>query len=59
MDIQTILIIVVIGAVASWLAGIIMSGSGFGLPGDIVVGITGAVVGGFLFAASWASQRLA
>ena len=49
MDIQTILIIVAIGAVAGWLAGVIMSGSGFGLLGDIVIGIIGAVVGGFLF----------
>ena len=49
MDIQTILIIVAIGAVAGWLAGVIMSGSGFGLPGDIVIGIIGAVIGGFLF----------
>jgi uncharacterized membrane protein YeaQ/YmgE (transglycosylase-associated protein family) len=49
MDIQTILIIVAIGAVAGWLAGVIMSGSGFGLLGDIVIGIIGAVIGGFLF----------
>jgi uncharacterized membrane protein YeaQ/YmgE (transglycosylase-associated protein family) len=49
MDIQTILIIVAIGAIAGWLAGVIMSGSGFGLLGDIIVGIIGAVVGGFLF----------
>jgi uncharacterized membrane protein YeaQ/YmgE (transglycosylase-associated protein family) len=49
MDIQTILIIVAIGAVAGWLAGVIMSGNGFGLLGDIVIGIIGAVVGGFLF----------
>ena len=49
MDIQTILIIVIIGAVAGWLAGVIMSGSGFGLLGDIVIGIIGAVIGGFLF----------
>jgi uncharacterized membrane protein YeaQ/YmgE (transglycosylase-associated protein family) len=43
------LIIVAIGAVAGWLAGVIMSGSGFGLLGDIVIGIIGAVIGGFLF----------
>ena len=49
MDIQTILIIVALGAVAGWLAGVIMSGSGFGLLGDIVIGIIGAVIGGFLF----------
>ncbi|MDX2457619.1 MAG: GlsB/YeaQ/YmgE family stress response membrane protein [Gammaproteobacteria bacterium] len=49
MDIQTLLIIVAIGAVAGWLAGVIMSGSGYGLLGDIVVGIIGAFIGGFLF----------
>ena len=49
MDIQTLLIIVAIGAVAGWLAGVIMSGSGYGLLGDIVIGIIGAFIGGFLF----------
>jgi len=49
MDIQTLLIILAIGAVAGWLAGIIMSGSGYGLLGDIVIGIIGAFIGGFLF----------
>ena len=49
MDIQTLLIILAIGAVAGWLAGIIMQGSGFGLLGDIVLGVIGAVIGGFLF----------
>ena len=49
MDIQIILIIVAIGALAGWLAGVIMSGSGFGLPSDIAIGIIGAVIGGFLF----------
>ena len=49
MDIQTLLIILAIGAVAGWLAGVIMSGSGFGLLGDIVLGIIGAFIGGFLF----------
>jgi uncharacterized membrane protein YeaQ/YmgE (transglycosylase-associated protein family) len=49
MDIQTLLIILAIGAVAGWLAGIIMKGSGFGLLGDIVIGIIGAFIGGFLF----------
>ena len=32
----------IIGAVAGWLAGLIMSGSGYGLVGDIVIGILGA-----------------
>jgi uncharacterized membrane protein YeaQ/YmgE (transglycosylase-associated protein family) len=41
--------LVVIGAVAGWLAGQFMRGNGFGLIGDIVVGIIGAFVGGFVF----------
>ena len=39
----------VVGAIAGWLAGQFMKGGGFGLVGDIVVGIIGALVGGFLF----------
>jgi uncharacterized membrane protein YeaQ/YmgE (transglycosylase-associated protein family) len=49
MELQTILIILAIGAVAGWLAGVIMKGGGFGLLGDIVIGIIGAFIGGFLF----------
>ena len=37
-----------IGIVAGWLAGKIMSGGGFGLIGDLVIGVIGAFVGGFL-----------
>jgi uncharacterized membrane protein YeaQ/YmgE (transglycosylase-associated protein family) len=44
-----IIIFLVIGAVAGWLAGQIMKGGGFGLVGDIVVGIIGSVIGGWLF----------
>lgn len=39
----------VIGALAGWLAGQMMKGKGFGLIGNIVVGIVGAVLGGHLF----------
>lgn len=49
MDIQALLIFLAIGAVAGWLAGTLMKGGGFGLLGNIVVGILGAVVGGFAF----------
>jgi uncharacterized membrane protein YeaQ/YmgE (transglycosylase-associated protein family) len=49
MELQTILIILAIGAVAGWLAGVIMKGGGYGLLGDIVIGIIGAFIGGFLF----------
>lgn len=38
-----------IGAVAGWLAGLLTKGRGFGIVGDIVVGVIGAVVGGYLF----------
>jgi uncharacterized membrane protein YeaQ/YmgE (transglycosylase-associated protein family) len=51
MDITSLLIFLAIGAVAGWLAGILMSGGGFGLLGDIVVGIIGALIGGVLFGA--------
>ena len=40
-----------IGAAAGWLAGQFMKGRGFGVLGNIVVGIVGAVLGGFLFGA--------
>ena len=49
MDIQALVIFLAIGALAGWLAGTIMKGGGFGLFGNIVVGIIGAVVGGFVF----------
>ena len=49
MSLTSLLIFVVIGAVAGWLAGIIMKGGGFGLVGNIVVGIVGSFIGGFLF----------
>jgi uncharacterized membrane protein YeaQ/YmgE (transglycosylase-associated protein family) len=39
----------IIGVVAGWLAGKLTRGQGFGLVGDLVVGILGAFVGGFIF----------
>ena len=39
----------IIGAIAGWLAGTFVKGGGFGLLGDIVVGIIGAFIGGWLF----------
>jgi uncharacterized membrane protein YeaQ/YmgE (transglycosylase-associated protein family) len=39
---------IIIGAIAGWLAGTFVRGGGFGLLGDIVVGIVGAFVGGWL-----------
>jgi len=40
---------IIVGLVAGWLAGVLMKGGGFGLIGDIVVGIVGALIGGWLF----------
>ena len=48
MSIETIIIWLVIGAIAGWVAGLIMKGYGFGLVGNIIVGIVGALVGGWL-----------
>ena len=48
MDLTTLLIILAIGAIAGWLAGILFKGSGFGLPGDIIIGILGGFLGGWL-----------
>jgi uncharacterized membrane protein YeaQ/YmgE (transglycosylase-associated protein family) len=39
----------VVGAIAGWLAGALMRTGGFGLVGNIVIGIVGAIVGGWLF----------
>ena len=49
MPIEAIIVWLVIGAVAGWLAGQIMTGGGLGLVGNIIVGIVGAVVAGWLF----------
>lgn len=44
-----IIITLIVGAVAGWLAGLVVQGSGFGLIGDIIVGILGALLASFLF----------
>jgi uncharacterized membrane protein YeaQ/YmgE (transglycosylase-associated protein family) len=40
---------VLIGLCAGWLAGQLVKGGGFGVVGDIIVGVIGAVLGGYLF----------
>ena len=40
---------ILVGLVAGWLAGQFMKGGGFGIVGDIIVGVLGALLGGFLF----------
>ncbi len=39
---------IVVGAIAGWLSGLVIRGSGFGLIGDIVVGVVGGLLGGWL-----------
>ena len=48
MESHSLIAWLVIGAVAGWLAGTFVKGGGFGLIGDIVVGIIGAFIGGWL-----------
>jgi uncharacterized membrane protein YeaQ/YmgE (transglycosylase-associated protein family) len=49
IDLQSLIVWLLIGAIAGWLAGQIMKGGGFGLVGDIIVGIVGAFIAGVLF----------
>jgi uncharacterized membrane protein YeaQ/YmgE (transglycosylase-associated protein family) len=46
---MSLLVFLLVGAIAGWLAGLIVRGFGFGLIGNIVVGIIGALVAGYLF----------
>ena len=46
---ESILIILVVGLIAGWLAGKIVQGTGYGLIGDIVIGIIGAFIASWLF----------
>lgn len=42
---------IVVGLIAGWLAGMVMKGGGYGVVGDVIIGIIGALLGGFLAAA--------
>ena len=53
IDPQTLIIWLIIGGDAGWLAGMIMTGGGFGIVGNIIVGIVGAVVAGWLLPRFW------
>ena len=48
MSIESIIIFLIVGAIAGWLAGQVVKGRGFGLVGDIIVGIIGALIAGWL-----------
>ena len=53
MSVESLLVILFVGLTAGWLAGQIVRGSGFGVVGDIIVGIIGAFVAGWLFPNFW------
>ena len=46
---MSLLWFLIIGLAAGWLAGVLVMGGGYGLSGDLVVGVIGAFLGGFLF----------
>jgi uncharacterized membrane protein YeaQ/YmgE (transglycosylase-associated protein family) len=48
MTLESLIILIIIGAIAGWLAGQIVKGMGFGLIGNIIVGIVGAFIGTWL-----------
>lgn len=49
MTLTGILVLLAIGLLAGWLAGLIMKGRGFGLVWNLVIGVAGSFLGGFLF----------
>ncbi len=51
MGVETLIVFLIVGAIAGWLAGLIVKGYGFGLIGNIVVGIVGAFIAGWLLPA--------
>ncbi len=48
MSAESLLIILVVGIIAGWLAGQIVRGTGFGLVGDLIIGTVGAFIGSWL-----------
>lgn len=46
---MSLLYFLIVGGIAGWLGGQIMKGSGFGLLGNILVGVIGGLIGGYLF----------
>lgn len=50
MTTESLIIFLIVGIAAGWLAGILVKGGGFGLLGDMIVGVIGAFIGGWIFA---------
>jgi uncharacterized membrane protein YeaQ/YmgE (transglycosylase-associated protein family) len=64
MTIMNILLWLISGIIAGWLTGMVMKGGGFGVIGDLIVGLLGGLIGGFLASmvglepTSWIGQIL-
>ena len=48
MDITSLIIFLLVGLIAGWFAGKLVRGGGYGLLGDMVIGVLGAIIGGYL-----------
>lgn len=46
---MSLIAFLIIGALAGWLAGVLFKGGGFGIPGNMGIGILGSFIGGFVF----------
>ncbi|MFT5032854.1 MAG: putative membrane protein YeaQ/YmgE (transglycosylase-associated protein family) [Bermanella sp.] len=51
MNIEGLLVFLAIGAIAGWLASLLIKGGGYGLLGNVVIGVVGATIGGSIFSA--------
>ncbi len=49
MELEDIIILVISGGIAGWLAGILLKKGGLGIGGNIIVGVVGAFIGSYLF----------
>jgi uncharacterized membrane protein YeaQ/YmgE (transglycosylase-associated protein family) len=49
MTLEAFVVAIIVGLVAGWLAGMVMKGGGYGLMGDVLLGIGGSIVGSWLF----------
>lgn len=49
MTLTSLIWFLLVGLIAGWLAGQVMRGGGYGLIGDMIVGVIGALIGGWLF----------
>jgi uncharacterized membrane protein YeaQ/YmgE (transglycosylase-associated protein family) len=51
VNVNSLVYTVIVGLIAGWLAGLIVKGGGFGIIGNIIIGIIGAIIGFYLFRA--------